>query len=352
MPLIQNLPAGKLDIVGDVHGDFEALQNLLHYLGYSPEGRHPQGRKLVFVGDLVDRGPDAPAVLAWFERAHGEGWAQMVLGNHEMNLLADEPKDGSGWFFDCRAAKDAANYAPWQRLPDRRKAAVRRFLQSQPLILERSDLRVVHAAWLPDAVAAVRGRAGDDIVALYQEWDEQVQRCIRHAPWFDDYVDEQRRYAHDLEEPSRTPPQLAASAEHDVYRSRSHPIRALTCGVEYRADAPFFASGRWRFSLRGAWWDDYADAVPVVIGHYWRQWHAPLAGARQRQLFHMPAHHWHGARGNVFCCDFSVGARWRDRKKGIAPSASAFRLAALRFPEKTLVFDNGETVSSVFGRVA
>jgi hypothetical protein len=54
---------GKLDIVGDIHGEIEALDALLTVLGYGPDGEHAQGRRLVFVGDLVDRGPDSPAVV-------------------------------------------------------------------------------------------------------------------------------------------------------------------------------------------------------------------------------------------------------------------------------------------------
>ncbi len=99
MPLIQTLPNCPLDIIGDVHGQFEALQNLLHYLGYSPTGKHPQGRKLVFVGDVIDRGPDSPAVVDWAKQAIRAGNAFMVLVNHELNLLAQEPKYVSGWFF-------------------------------------------------------------------------------------------------------------------------------------------------------------------------------------------------------------------------------------------------------------
>lgn len=57
---IQTLPEGALDIVGDVHGEWLALQNLLRHLGYDGEGNHPQGRKLVFVGDLCDHGPGKP----------------------------------------------------------------------------------------------------------------------------------------------------------------------------------------------------------------------------------------------------------------------------------------------------
>ena len=61
-PLIQKLPTGPIDIIGDVHGEAEALNALLAHLGYTATG-HPQGRSLAFVGDLVDRGPDSPAVV-------------------------------------------------------------------------------------------------------------------------------------------------------------------------------------------------------------------------------------------------------------------------------------------------
>ena len=148
----QTLPATLLDIIGDVHGEFSALQSLLHHLGYSDNGSHPQGRKLVFVGDLCDRGPDSPAVLAWFKQAHDAGHAFMVLGNHELNALMGEPKDGSGWYFPCRAEKDGRQYAPWKMLPEADKPALNAWLANQ-------DLRIVHAAWLPESLATLEAAA-------------------------------------------------------------------------------------------------------------------------------------------------------------------------------------------------
>ncbi|EET42867.1 hypothetical protein NEISICOT_03396 [Neisseria sicca ATCC 29256] len=120
----QSLPDTPLDIVGDVHGEFAAFQSLLHRLGYRDDGFHPRGRRLVFVGDLCDRGPDSPAMLAWFKQAYEHGWAWMVLGNHELNILADDPKDGSGWFFDVRAEKDA-HYAPWHCVEEKKNRIAR-----------------------------------------------------------------------------------------------------------------------------------------------------------------------------------------------------------------------------------
>lgn len=346
MPLIQTLPQGKLDIIGDVHGQFEALQNLLHYLGYQPDGRHPQGRKIVFVGDLIDRGPDSPATLDWFRQAQQNGQAFMVLGNHELNILNREAKDGSGWFFAHRHDKDSQNYAPWQVASDEKKARYLTLLKQQPIVLQRADLRVVHAAWLPESIAKLQENNDMDLLQLYQEWDEELHCCTKHAPWFDDYLEEQRLYAHTIESPVHPPPQLPATALHDVYRSSRHPIRALTCGIEHAAEEPFFASGRWRFSVRNAWWEHYHDSAHVVVGHYWRQWYDVPQPKHRAGMFNVPPHHWHGARKNVFCIDFSVGARWRDRRKNIAACDSDHRLAALRWPEKTLVFDNGEVVQT------
>ena len=59
--------------------------------------------KLVFVGDLCDRGPDSPAVIEHVQRLMDAGRACAVIGNHEINLLREEAKDGSGWAFARRA---------------------------------------------------------------------------------------------------------------------------------------------------------------------------------------------------------------------------------------------------------
>lgn len=80
MSLIQSLPEGPLDIVGDIHGEFDALLALLSHLGYDLRGHHPQGRTLVFVGDFCDRGPDSPAVLALVQKLVQSGRAAAVLG--------------------------------------------------------------------------------------------------------------------------------------------------------------------------------------------------------------------------------------------------------------------------------
>lgn len=95
--LIDHLKPGPLDIIGDVHGDLDALQSLLSGLGYR-DGRHPAGRRLVFVGDLTDRGRDSRGVLRLVMDLVREGKAQCIAGNHELNLLRNVCHDGNEWW--------------------------------------------------------------------------------------------------------------------------------------------------------------------------------------------------------------------------------------------------------------
>ncbi|MFJ8602102.1 polynucleotide kinase-phosphatase [Streptomyces shenzhenensis] len=73
---------GPFDIIGDVHGCSAELDALLGKLGYT-DGVHPDGRTAVFVGDLVDRGPDSPGVLRKVMAMAAAGSALCVPGNHE-----------------------------------------------------------------------------------------------------------------------------------------------------------------------------------------------------------------------------------------------------------------------------
>lgn len=82
---------GPFDIIGDVHGCRGELETLLRTLGWRLEpdgtgGHHPEGRTAVFVGDLVDRGPDTPGVLRLVMGMVAAGTALCVAGNHEQKL--------------------------------------------------------------------------------------------------------------------------------------------------------------------------------------------------------------------------------------------------------------------------
>ncbi len=89
---------GPFDIIGDIHGCYDELVGLLTNLGYTlPSEAHagvsassvlpPDGRKAVFLGDLVDRGPNSPGVLRLVMAMVAAGHAYCVPGNHDIKLL-------------------------------------------------------------------------------------------------------------------------------------------------------------------------------------------------------------------------------------------------------------------------
>ncbi len=83
---------GPFDIIGDIHGCFDELHLLLVQLGYSISKKgsyqisHPDNRKLVFVGDLVDRGPRSPDVLKLVMDTVTSRVGFCVVGNHDDKL--------------------------------------------------------------------------------------------------------------------------------------------------------------------------------------------------------------------------------------------------------------------------
>ena len=83
---------GRLDVIGDVHGCYDELCDMLEKLGYSVDrGGHdagpPEGRRAAFVGDLCDRGPDSIGALRLVMNMAGKGDAYCVIGNHDAAVL-------------------------------------------------------------------------------------------------------------------------------------------------------------------------------------------------------------------------------------------------------------------------
>jgi protein phosphatase len=84
---------GPFDVIGDVHGCCDELEQLLQRLGYErragdePAHAHPAGRKAVFLGDLVDRGPRILDTVRLVRGMVAAGTALCVPGNHDMTLV-------------------------------------------------------------------------------------------------------------------------------------------------------------------------------------------------------------------------------------------------------------------------
>lgn len=139
-------------MIGDVHGCLDELQALLLLLGYRPgTWRHPAGRRAVFLGDLVDRGPRGVATLALVRAMVARGQALAVPGNHDVRLaraLTGRPVPPGHGLAGTLAELDA--------LPAPERTAARdwipAFVAGLPghLLLDGGRLVVAHAG-LPEA---------------------------------------------------------------------------------------------------------------------------------------------------------------------------------------------------------
>ncbi|NUQ66998.1 MAG: metallophosphoesterase [Phycisphaerales bacterium] len=304
---VQNLPDGPLDLVGDIHGELPTLDTLLGHLGYTPSGTHPQGRRLVFLGDLIDRGPDSPGVVRRVADMVERGRAFALMGNHDLNAILRLPKKENTWLFDHGPVSETETKVA----NDRDREEILGFLARLPVALRRDDLRLVHACWDDAALKLLEGETG------------ATQAFSRHK--------------------ERIKATLGANADpiaRNLALQNGNPMKLVTSGPEVRAPQPFFAGGKERHEARHPWWNDCAAGPMVVFGHYWR---IPVTGIQKDDgLFRgVPLNRTLG-HGHAMCIDYSVGGRWHDRKEGRLHGPFTGRLAALRWPERTLVFDNGE----------
>lgn len=339
--LVHNLAEQPVAIIGDIHGEIQALDTLLDHLSQHPSMKN---RRLIFIGDLCDRGPDSVAVISRVRELVDQGRALAILGNHEINLLANDAKDGSGWFFDCREMADTPHYAPFSRASATERPEIRDFFCNLPLAIRMPGLRIVHAAWDPTAIDAIEQDPSGNILTLIHEWDLRIQNMAEENDLRARYIAERERWAKELEDPLNPPPYLDAVADFEFLQQRFNPIKRITSGIEARSPQPFYSGHRWRYSDRIAWWNQDPDPTPVIIGHYWRLFAAPSqANAwRYSRLFQdVGPTDWHGSHRQAFCVDYSVGARWNERQQKTT-GASRFRLAALLWPERELVFDDGQ----------
>ena len=167
---------GPFDVIGDVHGCFDELCALLAKLGYArsetergPLFAHPEGRKAVFVGDLVDRGPDSPGCIELAMRMVEAGAALAVPGNHEARLM--RKLSGRDVKLTHGLAETMAQLET--RTPDEH-ARIARFIDGlvSHLVLDDGRLVVAHAGMKAEYQGRASGRVRE--FALYGETTGEI----------------------------------------------------------------------------------------------------------------------------------------------------------------------------------
>jgi Calcineurin-like phosphoesterase len=171
----------EYDVIGDIHGHADKLDALLKRLGYAQiEGRWvpPAGRKAIFLGDLIDRGPKQLQVLQTVRSMVDAGDAHCLMGNHELNAIAwvTENREKPGAYLRDRAnpsklghhieflrqvGEDSPLHLEWVN-----------WMRSLPLYLDLGCIRVVHAWWHQPHV---------DLIASHWQQGEPISDDFLHA---------------------------------------------------------------------------------------------------------------------------------------------------------------------------
>jgi protein phosphatase len=177
--------AGPFDIIGDIHGCYDETVALLETLGYAKDGagmRHPRGRRAVFLGDLVDRGPRTPDVLRLVMAMVAAGEALAVPGNHDDKLAR---KLGGREMRVTAGLRLSLEQLALE--PPELSAQVIDFVQSLPshYLLDDGRLCVAHAGMRDDLMGRSTRVAHN--FALYGESSKYDDTTPARAAWAEAY---------------------------------------------------------------------------------------------------------------------------------------------------------------------
>lgn len=272
------------DLVGDIHGHAEPLVRLFRRLGYMRQRgvfRHPE-RRVVFLGDFIDRGPQIRETLEIVRPMIDSGAALAVMGNHELNALAFHTPDPENPGSHLRPHNDtnSRQHAETMRqLPAGELASYLQWFRTLPLWLDLDGLRVVHACWDDVRMKRIEGPISDDFLH---------SACVPRGPRFEPV--EAILKGKEARLPSGTTFRDKDGHERKATRVKWYEPPA---GHSYRtyamASEPIDSDAPLPDEVIRAAVPYPEDAKPVFVGHYW------LTGEQPRLL-----------RDNVACVDWSV----------------------------------------------
>lgn len=148
------------DLIGDIHGHADELVQLLETLGFQKaQGahRHPE-RKVIFLGDFIDRGPKIRQVLEIVRPMIEEGTALAVMGNHELNALAfhtEDPNRAETYLRERNTKNIRQHGQTILQLSDKELASTLDWFRTLPMWLDLDGLRAVHACWDEQKIAVI-----------------------------------------------------------------------------------------------------------------------------------------------------------------------------------------------------
>lgn len=142
-----------IDFIGDVHGHADELEELLIKLGYAKKDNyyaHPDKRKVLFVGDYIDRGPKIRETLEIVKQMVDNDSAIALLGNHEYNALCFHAESSEGGHLRKHLIKNILQHYKTLEQFQNKQEEYEDYLEwfkTLPLFYETESFRAVHACW-------------------------------------------------------------------------------------------------------------------------------------------------------------------------------------------------------------
>jgi hypothetical protein len=160
--------AQHYDIIGDIHGCNNTLTSLLETLGYTKKSdyyQHPS-RKVIFVGDFIDRGPLQLETIKTVRAMVDAKEAYAIMGNHEFNAIAYITPDKTyGGYLRAHNSRNRRNHRAFlheMELHPERYTDVIKWFMTLPLWLDLGELRIVHACWDQSGIDRIRKEYSPD----------------------------------------------------------------------------------------------------------------------------------------------------------------------------------------------
>ena len=142
-----------IDFIGDIHGHADKLEELLKKLGYSkPNSFYVHSnpdRKVLFVGDYIDRGPKIRETLEIVKSMVDNGTAIALMGNHEYNALCFHYPTEGGHLRKHLIKNIVQHYETLKQFQNRQEEyeGYLEWFKTLPLFYETENFRAVHACW-------------------------------------------------------------------------------------------------------------------------------------------------------------------------------------------------------------
>jgi hypothetical protein len=272
----------RYDVIGDVHGEADKLTGLLRALGYREQDgawRH-RARVAVFVGDLIDRGPQQLETIEVVRPMVESGSAQIILGNHEFNAIAWATPDprNRGEYLRTRDERHRHQHEAFLAAvgeDSKRHEELVHWFKTLPMWLDLDGLRVVHACWDEGSFEVLRpnlqadGSMSTELVVAGNHKGTAAYDAVEivlKGPEIE--LGEGRGY-YDAERTWRTDAR---------FRWWSPDATTLRDGADIPGDAGVELP------------DDpidppvppYEGDVPVIVGHYWRTGAPAVTAQRSR----------------------------------------------------------------------